>query len=121
MAKIVHFELPVDDPERATAFYSAVLGWQVAQYEGEPYWLVRGGPEEERGADGALVQRGDIHRAPVLIAGVGDVDAVLRAVEEHGGKVAHGKEAVPGMGWSAYLEDTEGNLVGIFQPDMSAR
>ncbi|MGN6245546.1 MAG: VOC family protein [Motilibacteraceae bacterium] len=121
VSKIVHFELPVDDPERASAFYGAVLGWQVDQYEGQPYWLVRGGPEDERGADGALVKRGELHRAPVLIAGVADVDAVLDAVVQHGGSVVHGKEPVVGMGWSAYLEDPEGNVLGVFQPDMGAR
>jgi predicted enzyme related to lactoylglutathione lyase len=24
---------------------------------------------------------------------------------------------VPGVGWSAYFLDTEGNTVGLFQPD----
>jgi predicted enzyme related to lactoylglutathione lyase len=30
------------------------------------------------------------------------------------------KSAVPGVGWSAYLADTEGNLFGLMQPDSTA-
>jgi len=51
----------------------------------------------------ALVARGGLHRGPVLIAGVADIDDVLRRIESCGGKVAQGKLPVPGMGWSAYF------------------
>lgn len=121
MAKVVHFELPVDDPERAAGFYRSVLAWDVTGWSGEPYWLVTAGPPEEPGADGALIARGDIHRAPVLIVGVDDLDAALASVTEHGGRVLQGRLPVPGVGWSAYVEDTEGNTVGLFQADDSAR
>jgi len=29
MPKVVHFEIPADDLDRAKAFYSAVFGWQL--------------------------------------------------------------------------------------------
>ena len=29
MAKVVHFEIPVDDARRASAFYRDFLGWEV--------------------------------------------------------------------------------------------
>ena len=28
---------------------------------------------------------------------------------------------IPGIGYLAYIEDPEGNIVGLMQPDMSAR
>ena len=120
MPKIVHFEIPADDPQRAGAFYRDVLGWEISRFGDEPYWLVRAGEDGEPGANGALVAREDLHRSPVLIAGVADIDGVLRRVESCGGKVAQGKLTVPGVGWSAYVLDSEGNTIGLFQPDNSA-
>ena len=120
MPKIVHFEIPADDPQRAGAFYRDALGWEVSRWGDEPYWLVRAGDDDEPGANGALVARGDLHRAPVLIAGVADIDDALRRVESCGGRVAQGKLPVPGMGWSAYVVDPEGNTIGLFQPDQGA-
>jgi predicted enzyme related to lactoylglutathione lyase len=120
MPKIVHFEIPVDNAQRAGAFYHDVLGWEISRFGDEPYWLVRAGEDSEQGANGALVAREDLHRSPVLIAAVSDVDGVLRRVESCGGKVVQGKLAVPGMGWSAYVLDPEGNTIGLFQPDTSA-
>lgn len=120
MPKIVHFEVPVDDPQRATAFYHDVLGWEVSRYGEEPYWLVRAGADEEPGADGALVGREELHQAPVLIAGVADIDDVLSRVLKSGGAVIQGRLPIPGMGWSAYIRDSEGNTIGFFQQDPNA-
>jgi uncharacterized protein len=120
MAKIVHFEIPADDPRRAGTFYHDALGWQISRFGDEPYWLVRAGADDEPGANGALVVREDLHRSPVVIAGVVDIDDVLGRVESCGGKVAQGKLPVPGMGWSAYVLDSEGNTIGLFQQDANA-
>ncbi len=120
MSKIVHFEIPVDDPERASTFYRETLGWQIAGFGGQPYWLVTGGADDEPGANGALIARGDLHRSPVLIAGVDDIDTVIHKIEAAGGRTLQGKLPVPGVGWSAYFADTEGNTIGIFQADANA-
>jgi uncharacterized protein len=120
MPKIVHFEIPVDDPQRAAAFYHDTLGWDVSRYGEEPYWLVRAGEDEEAGANGALVSREELHQTPVLIAGVADIDDVLSRVGKCGGTVVQGKLPIPGMGWSAYICDPEGNTIGFFQPDTNA-
>ena len=34
MARVVHFELPADDPERAIAFYEQAFGWKFEKWEG---------------------------------------------------------------------------------------
>ncbi|HVB42812.1 MAG TPA: VOC family protein [Streptosporangiaceae bacterium] len=120
MPKIVHFEIPADDPQRAVAFYHDTLGWEVSRFGDEPYWLVRAGKEDEPGADGALLGRDDLHQSPVLIAGVEDIDDVLSRVQKFGGQVVQGKLPIPGMGWSAYLHDPEGNTIGLFQQDPTA-
>ena len=81
MPKIVHFEIPADDLQRVGAFYHDALGWEISRFGDEPYWLVRAGEEGEPGANGAPIARGDLHRSPVLIAGVEDIDNVLRRIE----------------------------------------
>jgi predicted enzyme related to lactoylglutathione lyase len=120
MSKIVHFEIPVDDADRATTFYREVLGWEVSGFGDEPYWLVRAGAASEPGADGALIARGDVHRNPVLIAGVDDLDAAIARVESHGGRVLQARLPIPGVGWSAYFVDPEGNTIGLFEDDTNA-
>ena len=120
MAKIVHFEIPVDDAERASAFYRNALGWAISGFGEEPYWLVQAGADDEPGANGALIGRGDIHRTPVLIVGVADLDGSVRRVEEAGGRVVQGRLEIPGIGWSAYVTDTEGNTIGLVEPQMGA-
>lgn len=116
MSKVVHFEIPVDDAERASAFYREAFGWEIAGFGGQPYWLVTAGVADEPGADGALIGRGEVHQSPVVVVGVDDIDSVLSRVPEIGAQVIQGKLEVPGFGWSAYIRDTEGNTIGIFQP-----
>ncbi|HEX6855023.1 MAG TPA: VOC family protein [Streptosporangiaceae bacterium] len=120
MPKVVHFEIPVDDPGRAAGFYRDALGWEISEFGAQQYWLVRAGMDDEPGANGALISRSDLHRHPVLTVGVEDIDDALQRVQRDGGKVAQGKLPVPGVGWSAYILDPEGNIIGLFQPDTAA-
>ncbi|MDX1657815.1 MAG: VOC family protein [Nitriliruptorales bacterium] len=121
MSKVVHYEIPVDDPERAQRFYSKVFGWEFENWGGEGgYWLTPGGVEEEPGVGGALISRSDLHRAPVVIVGVESVEAALQEAESAGAEVVHPKTSIPGVGYSGYLRDPEGNVVGVFEPDDSA-
>jgi predicted enzyme related to lactoylglutathione lyase len=120
MPKVIHFEIPVDDHERAAAFYRDALGWEIRGLPGLPYWLVQAGEADEPGADGALIARGDVHRTPVLVVGVDSVIDAGERVVAAGGRVVQDRAAVPGVGWSMYVEDPEGNIVGLFQSDESA-
>jgi len=41
MGRVVHFEIHVDDIERAKAFYGSVFGWTFQDwtaFTGSPYW-----------------------------------------------------------------------------------
>jgi predicted enzyme related to lactoylglutathione lyase len=120
MSKVVHFEIPADDPERAVAFYREVLGWESSRFGDIPYWLVQAGHGDEPGADGAISARDEIHRAPVVIASVEDIAAALARVRTNGGVIVQEQLPIPGMGWSAYFQDPEGNTVGLFQSDPGA-
>ena len=119
MARPVHFELPVDDHSRAAAFYESVFGWEIQQWGDAPYWLVTSGPEEEPGINGALGARGENFTVPMFVIGVDDIDESIAAAESAGGRIVVGKNPIPGVGWSAYFLDTEGNQVGVFESDES--
>lgn len=119
MARVVHFEIPVDDPERAQSFYREVFDWKLSGYGDAPYWLASTG-ESDAGIDGALIGRSDVHAATVVVIDVDDVDAAMARATEAGAEQVHGKQAVPGMGWSSYFRDPEGNVVGLWQTDESA-
>ena len=55
MARVVHFEIPVDNPDRAVKFYTDVFGWKIEKWEGPiDYWLITTGEENEPGINGAL-------------------------------------------------------------------
>lgn len=128
MSKIVHFEIPVDDPDRALAFYEEVFDWKATSWEGpQAYWLVTAGEKEEPGIDGALALRkdyaelyGDDKPAVTNVIGVPSVDAALERVKAAGGTVVYPKNAVPGVGYAAYFRDPEGNVLGVFESDESA-
>ena len=58
------------------------------------------------------------HDGPTVYLGsVGDIDGMLARVVEAGGTVLQDKLLMGDMvGWVAFVEDTEGNRIGIQQP-----
>ncbi len=121
MPRVIHFEIAADDPERAVGFYTKVFGWKIEKWDGpSEYWLVTTGPENEPGIDGGLGRRSEPGAGTENTVGVDSVDAAVEKVVAHGGKVIRPKAAVPGVGWLAYCQDTEGNRFGLMQDDSSA-
>ncbi|WP_102691534.1 VOC family protein [Rummeliibacillus pycnus] len=131
MGRVVHFEIHVDDMDRAKQFYGEVFGWKFedwSTYAGMPYFGAVTGDEGQMGINGALMQR---QSAPpeanqpingfVCTMGVEDYDLTEQKILNHGGKVALPKYALPGMAWQGYYLDTEGNVIGIHQPDVNAK
>ena len=117
VSRVVHFEIPVDDPERAGAFYSAVFSWQADRWGPMEYWNLSTGEAPGVGAEGALSPRSEQTPGVVVYVGVHDIDAALDRVKEAGGTPLTEKVPIPTVGWSAHIRDTEGNLIGLFQPD----
>ncbi|MBT8192932.1 MAG: VOC family protein [Acidimicrobiia bacterium] len=116
----VHFELPVVDQGRAAAFYEKVFGWDIQQWEGAPYWLATTGPDTEAGINGALGQKSEDFSVPMFVIEVPNIDAAMLSVVEAGATIVHPKSPIPGVGYSAYFTDTEGNRMGLFETDESA-
>jgi predicted enzyme related to lactoylglutathione lyase len=75
------------------------------------------GEEPRPGAEGALTPRTDAPEGVVIYVGVDDIEAALTRIRGAGGTAVTGKQPIPTVGWTARFRDTEGNLVGLFQPD----
>ena len=120
-ARVVHFELPADDPDRAAKFYADAFGWKVEKWGGPTdYWLVTTGEAPEPGIDGGIGRRQDADDQITNTIDVPDLDAAVAAVEAAGGRITRARGPVPGVGWLAYAVDTEGNPFGMMQADESA-
>ena len=52
---------------------------------------------------------------------VADLDPVVEKAVALGGQIALPKMPIPGIGWLAYIKDTEGNIMGLTQPDVHAK
>jgi predicted enzyme related to lactoylglutathione lyase len=121
MARVIHFEIPMNDPDRAVAFYQKVFGWKIEKWAGPmEYWMVYTGDEKQPGINGGMMKRGNVTTTTNTL-GVDSVDASIASVTKAGGKLIMPKTPIPGVGYFAYCEDTEGNLFGLMQADASAK
>lgn len=119
--RVVHFEIPFDDGERARAFYAEAFGWEVSAMPDLDYTIVSTGPSAETGptesgyVNGGMAQRGENFTAPTVVVDVEDIDAALEKIEGLGGTTLLTRTPVGEMGFSAYFRDPEGNAVGLWQ------
>ena len=121
MSRVVHFEIPADNPERAAAFYKKAFGWKIEKWPGPlEYWLVNTGDSGAPGINGGLMKKGNVSTTTNTI-GVESVDQAVAAVTSAGGKLIMPKTPIPTVGYFAYCEDTEGNLFGVMQEDKNAK
>lgn len=124
--RVVHFDVYADDVDRAIAFYQNVFGWSIEQVEGMDYWLIKTG-EGKSGIDGGLSKRERPTQGTVPQFGftctvdVEDVRAAFAAAMAAGGSEVHQPGPVPGVGYLAYVRDTEGNHLGLMQRDPDAK
>jgi predicted enzyme related to lactoylglutathione lyase len=116
-----HFEIPVDDPDRAETFYGEVFGWTFQRFPGAPeyYGLATTGPDTEPGINGALFQRGRMTETTLTMS-VGSIEDAAEKVKAAGGEITQEKTPIPGMGWFATCRDTEGNSFGLYADDPNA-
>ena len=118
MSKVVHFEIPVDNPEASQAFYSGVFGWQFSAFGGDvPYWSIVTGPQGAPGINGGMMKKHDPAQPVTVVIGVDDVDVSSAKIESAGGTIVVPKMPIPGVGYVAYFKDPDGNIVGIYHDD----
>ena len=126
MPKVVHFEIPAEDLDRAKNFYGSVFGWDLSTMSmpnGGDYTSVVTTPVDEQtqmptepGAiNGGMFQRAENLTSPVITIDVEAIDDALAQVEASGGTVVAPRVAIEGMGAFAYFKDPEGNVMGLWE------
>jgi hypothetical protein len=114
-------DLTTSDPAAATSFYTALFGWsaeQVPTDAGPPYTMLR--------LDGRLVAGLGPQTAEMQSAGapptwntyvlVGDVDEIVTAAVDAGGRVLMPAMDVMGSGRLGMIADPAGAALGLWQP-----
>ena len=119
--RIVHFEIPSDNPEKAIKFFSEVFGWKFEQFGNIPYWSVITGDDKTPGINGGLMQKKDKGQPIANSIEVPNIDEHIIKVEKAGGKIVVPKMAIPTVGWLAYFKDLDDNIHGLYQTDPSAK
>ncbi len=116
MKRVIHFEIGADDPERAVKFYEDVFGWKIVKWDGpQDYWLTTTGDDNEPGINGAIKHRVDPRQATINTIDVPSIDEFTEKIVTSGGRVFVPKMEIPGVGFHAYCQDTEGNIFGIME------
>ena len=72
-------------------------------------------PKEPGAINGGIVLREQYLKTPAFAINVPSVDEYIEKVKEAGGNVVKAKELIEGMGFYAYVSDTEGNLLGLWE------
>ena len=121
MNRFSHFELATSDLEKTAAFYRDVFGWQIQKWEGPvDYWLVTTGDDSAPGINGGLMPSGGPFNGTINTVDVEDIDATLAKALSHGAEVVLPKDAIPGIGYQAYIKDNCGIIIGLHQADPKA-
>lgn len=109
--RLVHFEFPVRDADRARTFYAKLFDWEFTPWEGQDeYFMIETEPT------GALYPVENGESGPTVYFDVDDIDEAIAQVSELGGR-ADERQAIPSVGWFARCWDTEGNPFSLFKAD----
>lgn len=124
MDKVVHFEVPADNLERAKNFYQTVFNWQLQDMPEMNYVIARSTEVDEKqmpataGAiNGGMFKRGPNNPAqgPTFAIAVKSIDESVEKIKALGGEIVKEKTPVGTMGFIAYFKDPEGNVLSLWQ------
>ncbi len=119
MSMVIHFEIPVDDLERARKFYSGLFGWDIHEVPGRKMYMSITS-EGQKAISGALMNRINPLQKIINYIDVPSIDEYTANVEQLGGKVVVRKRAIEGTGYFAICVDTENNTFGIWEENSNA-
>jgi predicted enzyme related to lactoylglutathione lyase len=114
--------MTAENPERAMNFYKDIFGWKFEKWNGPmEYWMITTGEENEPGINGGLSKKDQQSMPNMNTIGVSSVEKFSTMVQEKGGKILMPKMPIPGVGWFATCQDTEGNTFGIIEENRDAK
>jgi uncharacterized protein len=109
-AKVEHFEIPADDIKRAQAFYRNVLGFTYEPWDDDQGML--NSPDGE-GINGDIHKRGPVPH-PTVVFTVDRIEDTIAVAEANGGELVGEIGALGENARWAYIRDSEGNLIGVY-------
>jgi len=117
------FEIPVQDMDRAIAFYNEVFQVEIKKqnFGGlEMGWFPF--HENAKGASGTLIKSENNYKPSIngslVYLNCGDVDNELNRIEKAGGKILKAKTLISeDHGYMALFTDTEGNRVALYSQE----
>ncbi|HLF35284.1 MAG TPA: VOC family protein [Cyclobacteriaceae bacterium] len=118
--RVVHFEIPSDNPDKSMKFFTEVFGWKFQKFGNFDYWLILTGDPSTPGIDGGLMKKIDPKQPVTNHISVENLDEMIPKIEKAGGKIVVSKTAIPGVGYYAYFTDPDGNIHGVMQDDQKA-
>jgi uncharacterized protein len=113
--RVVWFDLPVADLERASRFYAAVLGIEVspAKVGNFTFAVLEHGPD---GNGGCLIPNANEVSAVGILVYMnvdGRVRDAVAQAQKHGGRVLKAIESIGPHGFRAIVLDSEGNRIAL--------
>ena len=125
MNPVIHFEMPANDRQRMSVFYSKAFGWKTEQLGPEMGNYVLANTTEtnnDRPITPGTINGGFYQRTPEmgpiatsLVISVEDIRQHIEIVKQAGGKIMGEVQEIPGVGkWVSFV-DTEGNRMGMMQ------
>jgi predicted enzyme related to lactoylglutathione lyase len=122
VSAIYYFEIPTSDIQRAKRFYDTIMDIDIQVMDlTESMGGLMGMFPDRGGVMGSIVQNAKYEYVPskegsLVYLVVDYIDASLAKVEEAGGKILLPKTDLGDMdpGFTAWVEDTEGNRVGLY-------
>ena len=126
MDKVVHFEIPVDDWERAEKFYKNNFGWSMNEMKSPDaagnnkfdYIMMHTAKTDDKGMvqdtgaiNGGLFKRNK-SQAPRIYIQVESIEDSIKKIENSGGKQIGAIGPIPN-GRFVLFQDPEGNQVGM--------
>ena len=122
MSRVIHFEIPAENPEKVSKFYTDTFNWEIKKWGGPmEYWLVMTGDKKEMGIDGGIYKKDEKMKEVVNTIGVSDIKESVETVKKNGGSVMSEVQEIKGVGLFVYAMDPEGNKFGMMQPLPNAK
>lgn len=119
--RVVHFEIPCNEPEKTIEFFKTAFGWNFQKFGGEEYWIALSGDAKTPGINGAIMKKKDPNQPIVNSINVANIDESIKNIEKAGGSIVVPKMPIPTVGWLAYFKDPDGNIHGVYQDDPGAK
>jgi uncharacterized protein len=123
---VVHFEMPYDNAQRVSDFYSKAFGWNMHTLGKEMNEYVLAGTAETDEnmmiktpgkINGGFFKKDEtIPPYPSVVISVDNLDSSMQQVTKSGGKIIDKPQMIPGIGNFIAFTDTEGNRVGMMEP-----